>query len=63
MKTLLRDFNANVGRESIFKPTIGNENLQEISNDNGVRVVNSAISKNLLVKTRMFSNRNIHKFP
>jgi hypothetical protein len=40
MKTLLGDFNAKVGREDIFKATIGNESLHEISNDNGVRVVN-----------------------
>jgi hypothetical protein len=40
-----------VGRENIFKPTIGNESSHEISNDNGVRVVNFAKSKNLVVKT------------
>jgi exonuclease III len=37
MKILLGDLNAKVGREDIFKPTIGNESLHEISNDNGVR--------------------------
>jgi hypothetical protein len=42
MKILLGDCNAKVGRENIFKPTIGNESLHEISNDNGVRVVNFA---------------------
>jgi hypothetical protein len=40
MKILLGDYNAKVGREDIFKPTIGNESLHEISNDNGVRLVN-----------------------
>jgi hypothetical protein len=39
MKILLGDFNAKVGRKDIFKPTIGNESLHEISNDNGVRLV------------------------
>jgi exonuclease III len=39
MKILFGDFNAKVGRKDIFKPTIGNESLHEISNDNGVRVV------------------------
>jgi hypothetical protein len=29
-KIMLRDFNANVGREDIFKPTTGNESLHEI---------------------------------
>jgi exonuclease III len=28
MKIMLGDFNANVGREDISKPTIGNESLQ-----------------------------------
>ncbi|KAJ4445861.1 hypothetical protein ANN_12546 [Periplaneta americana] len=37
MKVLLRDFNAKVGREDIFKPTIGKESLHISSNDNGVR--------------------------
>jgi hypothetical protein len=46
MKILLGDFNAKVGREDIFKQTIGNESSHEISNDNGVRVVNFAASKN-----------------
>jgi hypothetical protein len=40
MKILLGDFNAKVGRQNIFKPTIGRERFHEISNDNGVRVVN-----------------------
>jgi hypothetical protein len=46
----------------IFKPTIGIESLHEISNDNGVGVVNFATSKNLIVKSTMFSHRNIHKY-
>jgi hypothetical protein len=36
IKILLGDFNAKVGREDIFKPTIGNESLHLISNDKGV---------------------------
>jgi hypothetical protein len=42
MKILLGDFNAKIGKENIFRPTIGNESLHEISNDNGVRIVNFA---------------------
>jgi endonuclease/exonuclease/phosphatase family metal-dependent hydrolase len=62
MKILLGDFNAKVGRENIFKPTIGNESLHEISNDNGVRIVNFVTSKNLVVKSTMFPHRKIHKY-
>jgi hypothetical protein len=38
MKILLADFNAKVGREDIFKLTIGNGSLQEINNDNGAKL-------------------------
>jgi hypothetical protein len=47
MKILLGDFSAKVAREDIFKPTIENESLHEISNNNGVRLVHFATSKNL----------------
>jgi hypothetical protein len=53
-------FNAKVGKEDIFKPTIGNDSSHEISNDNGV--VNFATSKNLVVKSTMFPNRSICKY-
>jgi hypothetical protein len=43
--TVEGDFSATVGRQGIFKPTIGNESLHEISNDNGVRLVNFVTSK------------------
>jgi hypothetical protein len=62
MKILLGDFNAKVGSEDLFKPTIGNEILHEISNDNGVGLVNFATSKNLRVKSTMFPHRNICKY-
>jgi hypothetical protein len=61
-KILLGDFNAKVGRGDIFKLTIGNGSLHEISNDNGVRSVNLATSKNLGVKSTMFPHRNIYKY-
>jgi hypothetical protein len=45
MKILLGDLNAEVCREGIFQPTNGNRRLHEISNDNGVRIVNFATFK------------------
>jgi hypothetical protein len=62
MKILMSDFNVKIDREDIFKPTIGNESSHEISNDNGVRVVNFATSKNLVVKSTIFPHRSIHKY-
>ena len=54
MKIILGYFNAKVGRENIFKQTIGNESIHQDSNDNGVGVVNLATSKSLVVKSTMF---------
>jgi hypothetical protein len=62
MKILLGEFNAKVDREDIFKPTRRNESLQEIFNDNGVRVVHFSTSKNLIVKSTMFPHCSIHKY-
>jgi hypothetical protein len=47
----LKNFNAKLGREDTFKPTIGSESLQE-----------HATSKDLVVKSTMFPYRNIHKY-
>jgi hypothetical protein len=62
MKILLGDYNVKVGRENIFKQTIGNEILHEVSNDSGARVVKFATFKNLLVKITMFLHHNVHKY-
>ena len=36
--------------------------LHQANNNNGVRIVNIATSKNLVVKSTMFPRRNIHKY-
>jgi hypothetical protein len=61
MEILLGDFNAKVDMEDIFKSTMRNESLREISNDNGVRVVNFITCKTHTVKSRLFSHCNVHK--
>jgi len=45
MEILLGEFNVKVGRENIFKLTIGNDSLHQDSKDNDVRIVNFATSK------------------
>jgi len=62
MKILLGDFNAKVRRRDTLKPTIWNESLHQDANDNGVRIVNFATSKNQVVKNTVFLHRNIHKY-
>jgi hypothetical protein len=62
IKIKFGDFSAKVEREDTFRSTIWNESLHEIGNDNRVRAVKFATSKNLTVKSTMFPHHNIHKF-
>jgi hypothetical protein len=55
-------FQVQSSQKDIFKPTIENANLHEISNDNEVRVVNFATFENLIVKRTMFPHPNNHKY-
>jgi hypothetical protein len=50
-----------VGREAVFKRTVGNESAQKVSYDDGVRIVNLATTNSLVVKGTMFPHRCIHK--
>jgi hypothetical protein len=50
-KILLEDFNVRVGRENIFRLTIGNESLHQDITYNGVRIVNFATSNSLVINT------------
>ena len=51
-----------MGRENIFKPKIWNESLHQDNNDNGVRSVNSATSKKLVLKSTLFPHQHIHHY-
>jgi hypothetical protein len=51
---MLGDFNSKVEREYIFKPTIRNKSLHEISNGSGITIANFVTSKSLIVTSTMF---------
>lgn len=53
--------NAQIGKENIFRPTIGSHSLHEISNDNGNKLIQFAISRNLVIKSTYFPHKKIHK--
>lgn len=55
------DLNAQVGKELMFRPTIGKESLHDTSNDNGNKLINFAISRELVISSTYFPRKNIHK--
>uniref|UniRef100_A0A8D8SDU9 Craniofacial development protein 2 n=1 Tax=Cacopsylla melanoneura TaxID=428564 RepID=A0A8D8SDU9_9HEMI len=61
MKILLGDMNAKLGHEQMYKPALGDHSLHDHSNDNGIRLLEFALSRNMLVKSTMFPHRMIHK--
>jgi hypothetical protein len=62
MKILLGDFNAKLGREDIFKPTVVNEILHEISSDNGVTVVYFATLKYIIALGLLLMGKRNKRF-
>jgi len=61
IKLTVGDFNAQVGKEFMFRPIIGKESLHDTSNDNGSKLINFAISRELVISSTYFPRKNIHK--
>ncbi|KAL4153722.1 hypothetical protein QTP88_001555 [Uroleucon formosanum] len=62
LKIILGDFNSQVGRETIYRPTIGSESIHDLSNGNGTRLVEFAIANGLIVSSSFFPRKNINKY-
>jgi len=50
-----------VGKENIYKPTTGNKSLHNETNNNGIKMIQFAISKGLNVRSTTFPHKDIHK--
>ncbi|XP_045502209.1 craniofacial development protein 2-like [Colias croceus] len=61
IKIVLGDFNAKIGREDIYVPTIGTHSKHTHSNDNGLRLISFASAKAMVVKSTMFPHKDIYK--
>ena len=61
IKIVLGDFNAQVGRETVYRPTIGQHSLHEHCNNNGERLVDFTMSNNMVIASTCFPHKNIHK--
>lgn len=53
---IIIDLNTKIGKKQIFKPTIGEQCLHEISNDNGSKLISFGMSKNMTI-TSYFSHK------
>jgi hypothetical protein len=54
-------FSFTIGEKGYFQKAVGNESLHQGSKDNGIRILNFATSKNVVVKSTILPHRNIHK--
>jgi hypothetical protein len=61
IKIVIGDMNAKVGQEDIYKRQIGRHSLHIESNQNGIRLVNFAAAKGMVVGSTMFPRKGIHK--
>ena len=60
-KIIIGDMNAQVGKEEIYRPTIGSHSLHKNTNDNGYRLIQFGTLNNMVIGSTMFQHRNIHK--
>lgn len=61
IRIVLGDFNAKLGKENIFRTTIGNHSMHDITSENGLRLIDFASGGELVVKSTMFPRKDIYK--
>lgn len=60
VKIVLGDFNAKVGKEEVYRPTIGKYSLHDTTNENGERMVFFAAGRDLVVRSTFFRHGSRH---
>ncbi|KAL4082886.1 hypothetical protein QTP88_029540 [Uroleucon formosanum] len=62
VRIVIGDFNAKIGREIIYRSTIGLHSAHEQSNDNVQRRIAFATSRNMTISSTFFPHKDIHKY-
>ena len=61
VKIVIGDFNAKVGREGIFGSTVGKFSLHDVTSANGLRLIDFAAARNMVISSTRFQHLDIHK--
>ena len=61
IKILLGDFNAQVGKEEVYRSVIGKQSFHDVSNDNGLRMISLAVAQGMVVGSTLFPSKTIRK--
>ncbi|KRF97428.1 uncharacterized protein Dwil_GK26988, partial [Drosophila willistoni] len=56
VKIIIGDLNAQVGQEEEFRPTIGKFSAHRLTNENGLRLIDFAASKNMAIRSTYFQH-------
>jgi endonuclease/exonuclease/phosphatase family metal-dependent hydrolase len=60
VKIIIGDMNAKVGKDLMI-PNVGKFGLHNVSNDNGTRLADFSVTRNLVISSIMFPHKKIHK--
>ena len=58
VQIVIADLNAQVGQEETYWPTVGSFNVHQLSNENGLRLINFASSKHMSIRSTFFQHRH-----
>ena len=61
IKVVMGDFNSKVGKELGLATNVGKYSLHKEANNNGWRMIDFAITKNMAIRSTLFQHKIIHK--